>query len=541
MARLIFAALLLIATPAAAQVIGYGPPGSAQFIIGSETHAASDAARWLSIGADPRWYGDSGTCNGDADDTAAFTRANSDSKTLRISGTCKLNAWTPLNGTRIVATHPAQGYGDINSTSGVLTDWLVAASGAQVVVNLTGVSHFASYGVNVDCLADAAGRSGGFPIAYSGGGSFISLRDGLVTRCGVGLGFNTGVNSWYTETPEVIGTIFAHNYIGMQSLQDARIIGGSVSSNDYDGIYLSSGSFGNSIVGTRIEWNGGFGIRCFQAGRLTVTGAQFDSDALGGVYFNSCTSAPIVVSGGYFKRNGSNNVFPDQAHILINNSSNITISGVSTWHDKNDDGTGIDRPLYSVILQGTNSNIKINGNDWSGNTSGSSFNGTLAGLDGTDLNSYIRIVGHPNASHTGDTNEANLAAIKIPAGLLGANSEIRVTTEWTLTSSANNKSIIVRYSATSGSVSGTDPAFQNVPQTTNTSYRTQVQFGNNGATGSQIAASTGINWVGGTASSSATGSIDTTADTYVNINTKLASGSDTATLVSYVVEVIRQP
>ncbi len=53
-------------------------------------------------------------------------------------------------------------------------------------------------------------------------------------------------------------------------------------------------------------------------------------------------------------------------------------------------------------------------------------------------------------SHTGDTNETALVNIPITGGTMGPNGFIRITTLWNVTSSANNKSLRVRFGGLAG-------------------------------------------------------------------------------------------
>ena len=133
-------------------------------------------------------------------------------------------------------------------------------------------------------------------------------------------------------------------------------------------------------------------------------------------------------------------------------------------------------------------------------------------------------------SVTGTTTGANLAALRIPAGSMGRNGHIEVKCLWTYSNSANVKTTSVQFSQTSGS--GGSFIAGNLAVTTTASAQTLTIIRNNNATNSQTAfAPNPSTPFGSTASASLTAAIDTTADSFVNINGQLAVSTDTLTLV----------
>jgi len=134
-------------------------------------------------------------------------------------------------------------------------------------------------------------------------------------------------------------------------------------------------------------------------------------------------------------------------------------------------------------------------------------------------------------STTGDTNENTLATITIPAGAMGANGIVRITTVFSYTNSANTKSLRVKFGGTT---------YQNTSVTTTASARYQTQIHNRNATNSQ-----GGGHISGTFATSSgnpvTSSVDTTAAVTVLITGQNGLGSETITLESYSVEVIYRP
>jgi hypothetical protein len=132
---------------------------------------------------------------------------------------------------------------------------------------------------------------------------------------------------------------------------------------------------------------------------------------------------------------------------------------------------------------------------------------------------------------TGTTSRTAMASVSIPAGTLGPNGFIRVTMQWSNTSSANAKTIDTKFGGTT---------FLNLSGFTSTaSNRYQFVLMNRNATNSQIAnpaAQAGGGW-GTNTGSPTTGSVDTTSTQTLEIGATLANSGETITLESYIVEV----
>jgi hypothetical protein len=132
--------------------------------------------------------------------------------------------------------------------------------------------------------------------------------------------------------------------------------------------------------------------------------------------------------------------------------------------------------------------------------------------------------------------EQNLVSIKVPANTLGANGAVRVTVLWGYTNDANSKTLIIRHGASSG-VAGT--LLLNVAETATASAQTMSMVRNANATNSQVVfpANT-ISYIETSASAVGTGAIDTTADSYINIDCALANSTDEVTVYGYTVEIL---
>ena len=132
-------------------------------------------------------------------------------------------------------------------------------------------------------------------------------------------------------------------------------------------------------------------------------------------------------------------------------------------------------------------------------------------------------------SFTGTTAETVLATILVPGGLMGPNGSLRITTSWTLTSSANGKTMRVRFGGST---------IQANTATTASYYRMQCEIHN--VNSEAIQSSTAISASGfgaGGASPTAT-TQDTTDDVEITLVGTLSNAGETLTLESYLVEVM---
>lgn len=134
------------------------------------------------------------------------------------------------------------------------------------------------------------------------------------------------------------------------------------------------------------------------------------------------------------------------------------------------------------------------------------------------------------ASLTGATIETNITSIKIPANSLGKNGAVFASCLWSYPNSANSKSLIVRWSATQSALAGTLVGNLGAV-TTSVVAQTGHILRNNNATNAQLAFSaSNVALYGIGAAAANTGTVDTTADAYLNINGILALGSETLTV-----------
>src|SRR5574340_56083 len=137
------------------------------------------------------------------------------------------------------------------------------------------------------------------------------------------------------------------------------------------------------------------------------------------------------------------------------------------------------------------------------------------------------------ASNAADTSELALASVTIPGYAMGTEGRIRVTSTWTVTSSANNKTLRVRL----GGIAGT--RFFETALTTSVSARYVTEFANRGQTNSQVGGTAqGNSSFGAVSAAVMTDTTDTTADKALVISGQKASAGETLKLESYMVELL---
>lgn len=132
----------------------------------------------------------------------------------------------------------------------------------------------------------------------------------------------------------------------------------------------------------------------------------------------------------------------------------------------------------------------------------------------------------------GDAVAQTMATITIPAGAMGRNGSVRITSVWSYTNSANAKTIATKFGGTSYAV---------VSPTTTADNRIQTQIFNRNATNSQIGNhfQNQGGW-GSSASALVTSAIDTTAAVNITLTCNWAGAvaAETITLEAYCVEIM---
>ncbi len=136
------------------------------------------------------------------------------------------------------------------------------------------------------------------------------------------------------------------------------------------------------------------------------------------------------------------------------------------------------------------------------------------------------------ASAGANTSENTLATITVPANAVGIGGTIRVSTWWTVTNSANNKTCRIRYSGVAGTIVTTFTA------TTQPNLKIEGAIQGAGTTSSQTATGFTFASAGNSAMAAQALTVDTTAATTVVITGQKASSGETLTLSAYTVELV---
>lgn len=132
---------------------------------------------------------------------------------------------------------------------------------------------------------------------------------------------------------------------------------------------------------------------------------------------------------------------------------------------------------------------------------------------------------------TGTTDETAAATIAIPAGAMGANGRLRITTHWHFTNSGNSKTLRVRL----GGVSGT--MFYEQGVTTFQSLHGVTNIANVNSASIQYGHPDDTAGFGAIAAAPVTGAINTALAQDLVISGQLADSGETITLAGYLVEL----
>ena len=134
---------------------------------------------------------------------------------------------------------------------------------------------------------------------------------------------------------------------------------------------------------------------------------------------------------------------------------------------------------------------------------------------------------HTAVSHTGDTNEYTLYSLVIPGGTIKANGVLVITALFSMTGSTNTKTLKVKLGGTVFSTTTITASASTISQSSS------LAIHNRNSQSSQVAYS------GSTSAAVITGVVDTSVNQTLAITGQLALGTETITLESVVVEVMR--
>lgn len=138
------------------------------------------------------------------------------------------------------------------------------------------------------------------------------------------------------------------------------------------------------------------------------------------------------------------------------------------------------------------------------------------------------------SSVTGGTSKTALATINVPAGAMGANGRLRVTTHFSITTSANTKTL-------SFELGGSVFYSRAEAGATVATYRDQREIANRNSASSQVSwRSTSIGGFGGGTVATTTGAVNTASVQQLIIYGQLANAGETIALENYIVELLYQ-
>jgi hypothetical protein len=127
------------------------------------------------------------------------------------------------------------------------------------------------------------------------------------------------------------------------------------------------------------------------------------------------------------------------------------------------------------------------------------------------------------------TTETTLATFTLPPNTLGANGSVRITAVWTITNSANNKTVKVNFGSTS--------IWNQVLTTTTTHRMVPTLISNRGATNSQVCFPNSV-VMSSTTSSIINMTEDTTNPVTITVTGQKALGTEVLALEQFLVELI---
>lgn len=288
--------------------------------------------------------------DGVTDDTSAFNNALAASNYVYVPSAKYVVGDVVVPSGATLFSDSARLEAQNNSSYGEV--WLIRKSGATTVLNVSDSTGVKISGINIDGIDKTC-------YGISAGSVLLTLENVCITRCSNGFGGSIGGGSAYTSAASIYFSTFRNCTNGATNLIDSVVNGGAFTANE-NGVALGSGATANTFIGVRFEWNTAYGADLYQAGLNNFSGGMFDRNFKAGVRIYS-SSDPITFSATEFRRNGRNNVYLQNAHVLLGDASNIVFTGIGTKTGKDDDGTGTLSPAYVVTFVNTNSNISIDG------------------------------------------------------------------------------------------------------------------------------------------------------------------------------------
>lgn len=182
---------------------------------------------------------------------------------------------------------------------------------------------------------------------------------GRFVGCGIhGFRVGVGMNSNYCKEIEVIDCNIANNVDGTKNLVDSKITGGYINANDNRGVVQLTGANDLIINGTKIEWNNGQNVYCYQAKNIVLSGCILDRSGLAGIH---CQESEVDAGTSKVRRSGRLAVGTNQCtHFYCEGAgTKLIANGIDTTNGANDDGTGDNTPERFLIVGGSSPDMTI--------------------------------------------------------------------------------------------------------------------------------------------------------------------------------------
>jgi len=136
---------------------------------------------------------------------------------------------------------------------------------------------------------------------------------------------------------------------------------------------------------------------------------------------------------------------------------------------------------------------------------------------------------------TGTVNLTVLGRIGVPGGRMGPHGLLRVTTFWSMTNNANNKTPSITFQNVGG---GGAVGYVNQAIASVISLNHQLYISNRAAENSQLGQSNSTLTYGGSGGTIITSAVDTSQDSELVLAGQLANAGDSLTFERYLVELI---
>jgi hypothetical protein len=221
-----------------------------------------------------------------------------------------------------------------------------------------------------------------------------------------------GFDAAYVSATVLSDCMIHENDVGIADLVDSMVRSCVVNANGGDGIALGAGANDNMIVGTKIEWNDGHGIRAYRALHNVVVGGIVDRNGKTGAQLVECSHTTVV--GSVFRRNGrlATDTPDDDCHVYQRDCTGLVITGITTDSGPDDDDSGHPSPAVALRTEG-GTDLTVTANDLGGRTSSVAVASGGAGNGGTLLlNSGVAGVQHASGTRV----RVGAVDLDLPAG-----------------------------------------------------------------------------------------------------------------------------